>query len=292
MFGVLPYFLNGLIIGSVYGLTALGLSLIFGVLRVVNIAHGSFVMVGAYIAYFAFMLWGMPPYAALAIAAAVGGVVGLALYYAVVKPTVRAGEMQNLVAMFALGVLLAELARILWTSNYVGYVWDVGSIAVAGLEIPLSKLFGAAAALAIALSFQWFLAKTYLGRAMRAVVQDAVGAEIVGINVDRIFALSFALGIAITTMGGVLATLFIPVGINPYMGGEYTLAAFVIAVLGGLGSTMGSYIAGLIFGVIQSTGYYAFSAAGFPQPYAMALFVDFLVLIIVLLIKPTGLFGR
>ncbi|MFN3804192.1 MAG: branched-chain amino acid ABC transporter permease [Pyrobaculum sp.] len=289
IFSILPFFISGLIVGSVYGLSVLGLSLIFGVLRVANIAHGAFIMLGAYVAYFAFTLWGLVPFVSAAVAMLLGFALGYLVYITVVKPLGLRNELNILVALFALFLLLSEAARLLWGPDFVGYRWSVGSFSVAGLVVEYTKLAGAVAALAIALALDLALRRTYMGKAIRAVVQEPVGAQVVGINVDRVYAIAAALGIAITTLGGVFLTLFIPVGINPYMGGPYTLIGFVIAVLGGLGSIMGAYIAGLIFGLIESVGFYAFSALGAAEPSQMAIFLAFLALLLILLFKPTGL---
>jgi len=287
---VIPYFLTGLIIGSIYGLITLGLSLIFGVLRVANVAHGSFVMIGAFAAFFSFTLWSMPPPVAAFGALALGAGLGALVYYGAVKPLMRVGELNILVALFALGLLIAEAARMAWGPDFRGYTWSIGSVSLGALVVELSKALGALMALASAIMLELFLKKTYFGRAVRAVVQDPVGAHVVGIDVEKVFLLSMAIGIGVTTMGGVLLTLFIPVGINPYMGGIYTLISFVIAVMGGLGSIMGAYVAGLLFGVFQSVGYYVFSLLGFAQPFEMALFLAFVLLLLILLFKPTGLF--
>ncbi|ACB39491.1 branched-chain amino acid ABC transporter permease [Pyrobaculum neutrophilum] len=287
---IAPFFITGLIIGSIYGLTTLGLSLIFGVLRVANVAHGSFIMIGAYMAFFAFTLWGWPPLATAAVAAAVGMGLGYLVYLVAIKPLKKAGELHTLVALFALGAALAEVARLLWGPDFVGYTWRLGSISLWGLEVEIGKLMGAFVALATAVALDLWLQRTFFGRAVRAVVQDPLGAQLVGVRVESVYAITAALGIGITTMGGVLLTLFIPVGINPYMGGPYTLIGFVVAVMGGLGSVMGAYVAGLVFGVIESVGYYLFSLAGFAEPSQMALFSAFVALLLLLLFRPTGLF--
>ncbi len=284
-----PFLLSGLLLGSIYGLSATGLSLIFGVLKVANIAHGAFIMLGAYVAYFALTMWGVVPFVSAILALALGGALGYLVYVAVVKPLGLKNELNILVALFALFLLMAEAARILWGPDFVGYTWTIGSFSLGGLIIEYTKLAGALLALAIVISLEVFLRKTYAGRAIRAVVQDSVGAQVVGINVDRVYALAAAVGIGITTLAGVFITLFIPVGINPYMGGPYTLMGFVIAVLGGLGSIMGAYLAGLVFGLITSVGYFAFSELGFAEPSQMALFIAFLMLLLILLFKPTGL---
>ncbi len=286
---IIPYFLTGLVIGSIYGLTTLGLSLIFGVLRVANVAHGSFIMIGAYVAYTFFVAWAIPPIVSATAALLIGMAAGYLVYVGVIKPLGKA-ELNILVALFALGALLAEVARLIWGPDFVGYRWSIGSIEIAGLQLEITKLMGAVASLIIAVLLELTLRRTYFGRAIKAVVQDPIGAMVVGINVERILALSAAVGIGVTALGGVLLTLFIPVGINPYMGGPYTLIGFVIAVLGGLGSVMGPYIAGLLFGVFESVGFYVFSSLGFAEPSQMALFLSFVLLLLLLLFKPTGLF--
>lgn len=286
---ILPFFISGLIIGSIYGLATLGLSLIFGVLRVANVAHGAFIMLGAYTAYLLFTSFNIIPFASALVGAALGALLGYLTYLAVVRPLRKMGELHILVALFAMSMLIAEVARIIWGPDFVGYRWSVGGFSVGGLEVEWSKAAGAVIALITALALDYFIRKTYIGRAIRAVVQDPVGAQVVGIDVEKIYAAAAAMGIGLTTMGGVLLTLFIPVGINPYMGGPYTLIGFVIAVLGGLGSILGAYVAGLIFGMIESVGYYIFSAMGFAEPSQMALFLAFVLLLVILLFKPSGL---
>lgn len=287
---ILPFFLSGLLLGSIYGLSAVGLSFIFGVLKVANVGHGSLVMLGAYVAFFAFVGAGVVPFVSVVAAALIGGVIGYLLYFLVIKPLKDVGELHILVALFAFGMLMAEGARIAWGPDFVGYSWSLGSVEIGGLVVEFTKAAGAAAAAFIAVGFDQVLRRTYYGRAVRAVVQDPVGAQVVGVDIEKIYASATAIGMAIVAASGVLITLFIPVGINPYMGGPYTLMAFVIAVMGGLGSVLGAYVAGLIFGLISSLGYYIFSLLGFAEPSQMALFLAFLILLIILLIKPTGLF--
>ena len=286
---ILPFFISGLIIGSIYGLATLGLSLIFGVLRVANVAHGAFIMLGAYTAYLLFTSFNIIPFASAVAGVALGALLGYLTYLAVVRPLRKIGELHTLVALFAMSMLIAEVARIIWGPDFVGYRWSTGSFSIGGLEVEWSKAAGAVVALITALAIDYFIRRTYTGRAIRAVVQDPVGAQVVGIDVEKIYAAAAAMGIGLTTMGGVLLTLFIPVGINPYMGGPYTLIGFVIAVLGGLGSILGAYVAGLIFGVIESVGYYVFSTMGFAEPSQMALFLSFVILLLIFLLKPSGL---
>jgi branched-chain amino acid transport system permease protein len=141
--------------------------------------------------------------------------------------------------------------------------------------------------IAVAL-YLWFN-KTRAGTAMRSVVEDSEGARVCGVNVGGAYALSFALGIALTVASGVLLTMFIPVGINPYMGGAYTLKAFVIAVLGGLASPYGAFFGGLIFGLIENGSYTLFALIPGVEPFALTRFFSFMILLVILLIRPTGL---
>jgi branched-chain amino acid transport system permease protein len=141
--------------------------------------------------------------------------------------------------------------------------------------------------MAILLYF-WF-SKTRAGTAVRSVVEDSDGAQVCGVNVEWVYALSFAIGIGLTVLSGVLLTMFIPVGINPYMGGPYTLKAFVVAVLGGLASPYGAFFAGLVFGFIENGSYTVFALFPGVEPFAMTRFISFVMLLLILLIKPTGL---
>ncbi|MBS3732098.1 MAG: branched-chain amino acid ABC transporter permease, partial [Desulfobacterales bacterium] len=155
--------------------------------------------------------------------------------------------------------------------------------------LPMSKILAALGSVLIAvLLYVWFK-RTRAGSAMRSVVEDSQGARVCGINVDGVYAMSFALGIGLTVASGVLLTMFIPVGINPYMGGGYTLKAFVIAVLGGLSSPYGAFFGGLVFGLIENTSYTVFALIPGVEPFALTRFLSFLILLIILLIRPTGI---
>lgn len=282
----------GSVLGAVYGLATMGLSLIFGVLRIVNVGHGAFIMIGAYVAYWLFVLYGVIPLVSMVAALGVGMALGLATFYTVIRRLIGAPELASLLATFGIGILLEELAKLAWGPDVRGYSWHVGAVTVFGSRLPLSKVYAALASVAVAFALYVVLYRTRLGMAIRAVIQDAEGAMVCGINVGRVYAFSFALGIALTTVSGALVTLFIPVGINPYMGGEYTLKAFVIAVLGGLGSPWGAFIAGFIFGLIENGSYQLFSLLTGFEPFSMTKFLAFALLLVMLLLRPRGLLGR
>ncbi len=281
----------GAVLGSVYGLSTMGLSLIFGVLRIVNVGHGPFIMIGAFTAFWMFALAGIPPLVSISVALVIGLALGFVIFYAVIRRLLNAPELATLLATFAIGIFLEELAKFFWGPDHRGYSWNVGDINLGVTIMPYSKIYALISSIIIAyLLYMWFQ-KTKLGAAVRAVVEDSEGAMTCGIDVGRIYALSFAIGIGLTVASGVLVTLFVPVGINPYMGHEYTLKAFVIAVLGGLASPWGAFYAGFIFGLIENGSYTLLGLIPGVEPFSLTRFVAFSILLIILLIKPTGLLG-
>ena len=284
--------LNGIILGSVYGLMTMGLSLIFGVLKIVNVGHGAFMMVGAYIALLMFQRLHIPPLLSLFAALAVGMAMGYLFFQIVIRRLTAAAELTTLLATFAVGILLEESARAIWGPDYRGYSWNVGRLMLPPIAIiPLGKIYALIASSIVALLLYIWFKKSRSGSAIRAVMEDKEGARVCGINVEAIYGLSFSIGIGLTVVSGNLLTLFVPVGINPYMGGVYTLKAFVIAVLGGLSSPWGAFFAGFIFGLIENGSYTLFGLIPGIEPFSMTQFFAFFLLLMILLWKPTGLFG-
>ncbi|MFQ6117419.1 MAG: branched-chain amino acid ABC transporter permease [Candidatus Bipolaricaulia bacterium] len=282
---------NGVLLGSVYGTMTMGLSFIFGVLRIVNVGHGAFIMVGAYIAFWMFVLFGLPPLVSIPLALIAGMVLGFIFFYLVIRKLVDAPELTTLLATFAIGILLEELAKFMWGPGYRGFHWNVGKWSLPMTTIPMGKIYALIASIVIAVALYVWFRKARSGTAIRAVMEDSEGARVCGVNVEWIYALSFSIGIGLTVLGGTLLTLFIPVGINPYMGGIYTLKAFVIAVLGGLTSPWGAFYAGFIFGLIENGFYTIFGVIPGLEPFSMTQFLAFFMLLVILLIKPTGLLG-
>ncbi|RLA95939.1 MAG: branched-chain amino acid ABC transporter permease [Deltaproteobacteria bacterium] len=283
--------IQGLILGGVYGMATMGLSLIFGVLRVVNVGHGAFVMVGAFVAFWLFTALGLTPIAAIPAALVVGMALGFLFFYSVMRRLVGAPELTSLLATFAMGIILEEVVKLIFGTEFRGYNWDVGKMDLSVTVLPLAKLYAFIGSVAIAALLYFWFNRTRAGTAVRSVVEDSEGARVCGVNVGWVYALSFALGIGLTVTSGVLLTMFIPVGINPYMGGVYTLKAFVIAVLGGLASPYGAFFAGVIFGLIENGSYSLFALVPGLEPFAMTRFLSFAILLLILLIRPTGLLG-
>lgn len=281
--------IQGLVLGAIYGMMTMGLSLIFGVLKVVNVGHGAFIMVGAFTSLYLFNGLGIVPILAIPVALLIGLALGFIFYYSAIRRLLNAPELATLLATFAMGVLLEETAKFIFGSEFRGYNWPVSKISLGVTVLPLTKLYACLGSIFIAVLLYFWFNKTRAGTAMRSVVEDSEGARVCGVNVQGVYALSFALGIGLTVTSGVLLTMFIPVGINPYMGGPYTLKAFVIAVLGGLASPYGAFFGGLIFGLLENGSYTIFAMMPHVEPFALTRFFSFLILLIILLIRPTGL---
>jgi branched-chain amino acid transport system permease protein len=281
--------IQGLVLGAVYGMATMGLSLIFGVLKVVNVGHGAFIMVGAFVSLWLFNALGINPIFAVPVAFAVGIGLGFIFYYTTMQRLIKAPELATLLATFSIGILLEEIVKLIFGSEFRGFNWVVGKIDIGVTVLPMSKLYACIGSVIIALLLYLWFNKTRAGSAVRSVVEDSEGARVCGVNVGRAYALSFALGIGITVASGVLLTMFIPVGINPYMGGGYTLKAFVIAVLGGLSSPYGAFFGGLVFGFIENGSYTLFALIPGVEPFALTRFLSFVMLLAILLVKPTGL---
>lgn len=283
--------IHGLALGAVYGVATMGLSLIFGVLKVINVGHGPFIMVGAFITLAIVTAWGIAPVMAIPAALFMGMALGFAFFYTVMRRLIKAPEFASLLATFAIGILLEEIVRLIFGAEFRGYTWDAGKIDLGVTVMPMTKVYAFIGSIVVALFVYLWFSKTRTGTAVRAVVEDSEGARVCGVDVGWIYALSFAIAISLTVMSGVFLTMFIPVGINPYMGGAYTLKAFVIAVLGGLTSPYGAFFAGLIFGLTENGAYVLFAQIPGVAPFSLTVSLAFWMLFLLLLVKPTGLLG-
>lgn len=283
--------IHGLALGAVYGVATMGLSLIFGVLKVINVGHGPFIMVGAFITLAIVTAWGIAPVVAIPAALFMGMALGFAFFYTVMRRLIKAPEFASLLATFAIGILLEEIVRLIFGAEFRGYTWDAGKIDLGVTVMPMTKVYAFIGSIVVALFVYLWFSKTRTGTAVRAVVEDSEGARVCGVDVGWIYALSFAIAIGLTVMSGVFLTMFIPVGINPYMGGAYTLKAFVIAVLGGLTSPYGAFFAGLIFGLTENGAYVLFAQIPGVAPFSLTVSLAFWMLFLLLLVKPTGLLG-
>ena len=281
---VVQAIISGLLIGCVYALIALGLALIWGVMEVVNFAHGEFLMIAGYLACFLFALYGIDPILSAFLGFIVAGLIGLAIQKGVVEKVLGSPPIVTILVTFSVllimcyGALAALGPEVTTTHPWYG----VKSIHLGPIAIPLVGLICAGASLAATGVLYVFLTRTYTGIALRATAQNRMAAQLQGIDIKKMYALAFVIGTALTGFaGGLLASFFY---IYPEVGARFCALSFVIVVLGGFGSLPGAFVGGLIIGVAEEV------AAVFIPP-VMKDVVAFIIFILVLLFKPTGLFG-
>ena len=279
----------GLMIGGLYGLAAVGLSLVFGVLKVLNVAHGELIMLGGYGAFWLFALFGLDPFASLLLVLPLSLLLGLALYGALFGFVVRADEetrvKNSLLIGFGLALVLHALAVRLWTADdrSIDTPYAGAAISLGGLSIPLVRLASLALAFTLIGGLHLLLKHWRWGQAIRATAEDWQAAILTGIDVRRAYLLAFAIGTALAGAAGTLVS--VGYSINPSIGLEWTLKALIVVVLAGLGSTFGTFVGGLFLGVAEAA-----SAAVFGGPYREV--VGLVIFVAVLLLRPRGLFGQ
>jgi len=282
--------INGILMGSIYGLTALGLTVIFGVLKVINFAHGSMLMVGMYAAYWAVVLTGLHPYLALALVVPVMFLFGYFLQDIVIKPIFKAERevrepITVIIVTTGVWYILDNLTLLIFGPQYRtiqdnplrGKMLEIG-----GMLISMPKLWGFFTAILTALAVYWFLQKTRMGRAIRATSLDRDAASLMGINQYRVYNIAFGIGTATAGIAGVTLVPFY--NVFPSVGVLFDIKGFIIVVLGGLGSISGAILGGIIIGLIESVGA-QYMAATWTEGIVYALFL------LVLFVKPSGLFG-
>ena len=278
----------GLMIGGLYGLAAAGLSLIFGVLRVLNVAHGQWIMLGGYGAFWLFSRVGIDPFVSLGLVAPTAVVAGLLLYWLLFRFIVRAPEevriKNSLLIGFGLALALDTLAVKLWTADERGITTSyAGKVLIFGdLAIPVVRLASLAVAFALIVAIHLLLIRWRWGRAIRATAEDWQAALLTGIDVRRAYLLAFALGAGLAGAAGTLVA--VGYSISPSIGLEWTLKALIVVVLAGLGSMFGTFVGGLLLGVAEAA-----SAAVFGGPYREM--AGLLIFLIILTARPQGLFG-
>lgn len=279
-----------LVTGSLYALVALGLNLVYGTMRVLNVAHGDLVMLGAYAAYYGWSLAGFSPLVAAPLIAALAGVAGLLLYRGVFRRLLEAGtldatrlEGNSLLLFFGISIIVQNAAAAAFTPNIQGYqylsdVYRVGAISMTGNRIA-ALLMAGLACIAIAV----FLGRSVAGLAMRAVIERREAAYVVGVNVDRVQSMSFVLGFGTAALGGVLVSMLEQ--FSPFSGFPFTIAGFIVIILGGLGNITAGLVAALLLGFIETYGV-ALTSANLRSVLLYGAFVG------ALLLFPRGIFAR
>ncbi len=276
------------ILGGVYGLTALGLSLIWGVMKAVNWAHGDFLMVGMYTAFWTVTLFGIDPYIAAIVAFILLGLLGMVTHVIAIEPVVEkpGGHEATLLTTLGISVILESLALILWSPSPRSFqnVYKSTYIEVFGIRTSVAEAIAFAVSIVAIVAVDQFLKRVRIGKAIRAVSQNPIGARVVGIDVPKIRLMTFGLGVALAGMAGVLVATFYP-NIRPLAGYVWDIASYVVVIFAGLGTIYGVIFAGIIIGVTEGLGTIVFSNA-FRQ------ILVYVVFLAVLLLRPQGLFGK
>lgn len=278
---------NGVILGLLYSLIGVSLSLLYGVLQVKNFAHGEFLIAGAYLCYVLFVFLGIHPLIALPVVFLAFAGVGWVLYHLIMPRLNRAEDpmMASLLVMYGLSLIIAAGLLFLFGADYRALAFSFQPIAysVGTLFIPTARIVAVCAVLVITAIMTWFLFFTLPGKAIRAAISNPGAVQIVGVDLDRLSAWTFAIAIGLAGATGVLVALVFP-SFNPFIGVDYTLIGFIVVVLGGLGNPMGALLGGLVYGLTEQV-----SIVYMPQTLASILGFGMMVLVIYL--RPSGILG-
>jgi branched-chain amino acid transport system permease protein len=274
---------SGILIGGVYSLIAIGLTLVFGVMKIVNFAHGSLMMLGMYIAYWLFVLLRVDPYISLFISMIALFLFGYAIQKYFINRILEAPEYMQILFTIAIGLLIDNTVLLLWHPNFrsVQVSYGVATLTFGSINVSITRLIAFGFALLLTVMLFIFLKKTDIGKALRAASLEKEGALLVGINVQKLYMIAFGIGAACVGAAGTLVTPFFY--IYPYVGGVFVIMAFIIVVMGGMGNFIGALVCGIIIGVSESV-------AALFLPGSSKQIIPFLIFIVILLFKPTGIF--
>jgi branched-chain amino acid transport system permease protein len=278
----------GIMVGALYGLAAVGIALVFGVTKILNVAHGELMMLGGYATFWLFTLFDLDPLLALPIAILFLCLVGAVLYKLLFARTVKLPEEEKIkntmLIGFGLTLIIQNIALILWTADDRGITTSYSgeAFALIGLRFPYVRVAGLAISLVCLFALHYFLRRTYTGKAIRATVVDWEGASLVGIDVHKVYLLSFLIGTALAGVAGTL--VLVTFSVEPAMGMHWTLKSLIVMVLGGVGNFVGTFFAGILLGVTESA-----TAFFIPGNYRQV--VGLLLFLLILIFRPQGLFG-
>jgi branched-chain amino acid transport system permease protein len=277
--------ISGILVGGAYALIGIGLTLIFGVMRVTNFAHGELLMVGMYLTYFAFKLAGIDPFVSVLLVIPTMFVLGAVLQRTLIQRLLGTLPQNQILLTIGLGLVLSNTSMLLFTSDYriISTPYSSASVRLGTVSISQPLLISFLVTAALSAALYWFLSRTFTGRAIRATAQDRDAAQLMGVDVQRMGVIAFGIGAA---LAGTAGTLISPTYyIFPQVGGAFTLKAFVIVVLGGMGSVAGATLGGIIIGVVESLAA-VYASASVKEIFVYVLFLA------VLLVKPSGLLGK
>ena len=273
---------DGILLGFVYGVAAMGLTLIWGVMNVINLSHGPIIALGMFGTYIAFIKFGIHPYPALILIAALGLVLGILIYMVAVNRVINAPHLSSLLATFSVNMVIIGLGTAAFTTSPYNVDFNMGSVTLGSMTLLGTRLIAALIAMLVTGALYLFLYQTRPGKYVRAVANNRAAAELMGIPSTRILALSFGIGTMLAALSGALIATFFPFSI--LSGGGYELKSFVISVLGGLGNPIGALAGGLILGIIEAVIPAFMETSWVPV-------IEFGLFILILLVRPSGLFG-
>jgi branched-chain amino acid transport system permease protein len=285
---VLDVVIAGLLMGGIYAIIAVGFSLQYGVARVLNVAHGEFIMLGAFITWTFYTIVGINPLVSLVIVGPFTFIIGFLLYrilftrLRISSPSPGDFEGNSMLASFGLLYIIQNAAILIWGAEVKGYSYLTSSVNIGGAVFATNRLVTALFAIGIGVAFYVFLARARIGKAIRAAAQDSTTAGLMGVHINLVLALCFGLGAMMAGFGGSLVSMMY--SIQPAMGFQYTIIAIIVVVLGGLGSITGSFIGGFILGLVGSI-------VSHWQP-ALSLVAYYVLFMLLLLIRPKGIMGK
>jgi len=280
---------SGLITGGIYALVALGLNLQYGLMRVLNVAHGEFLMLGAYLSYTLHTSWGANPLLTVLVTGPAGFMAGLAVHRLLYARVLSEGEAReslesrSLLLSFGLLFVLQNAALLIWSADLRGYSYLATPLRVLGAVFPANRVLAATVALGLSIGFYVYLQRSRTGKAIRALMDEPEGAQLVGVNLTGLHGLCFGMGVAMAAVTGSLVSMLFE--LTPFMGLPYTVTALVVVILGGLGNVAGSLLAALLLGVVETAGVYLASSD-------IRLISSYAVLSLILVLRPSGLFAR
>lgn len=279
---LLASIVDGLLLGFVYGIAAMGLTLIWGVMNVINLAHGPVIALGMFGVYLIFTGLSLHPYVALILVAGLGLLLGVIIYYVAVHRVIDAPHLSTLLATFSINMIIIGLGTAVFSASPRNVDFSMGSLSLGPVTLLGTRVVAAIAALLVTGTLYIFLYRTRPGRYVRAVANNRDAAELMGVPSTRILALSFGLGTMLAAIAGALIATFFPFTI--LAGGVYELKSFVIGVLGGLGNPVGALFGGLILGVLEGI-----IPTFMPTTWVPVL--EFILFVLILLVRPSGIFG-
>lgn len=285
---VLMAIVSGVMMGIIYGLIGIGMNILYGVIRVVNFAHGEFMMLGAYIAFTLNRMWGLNSLQSIAVVLPLFFVLGFVLHRLFYERIQKSDdpEIASFLAFFGISLVITSVILLIWKADPRGipFPFTRVSLVLGPIFLPLGRLISAGVCLLVILGISLFLYRTYTGKAVRAIIENRDAVSILGVDVQSVSSMVFGIGLAIVAITGCLVTLSFP-AITPVQGQAYTNIAFLVIVLGGLGTPLGALLGGLVYGLAESL-------SSVFMPVALSPVVAFVILIFMVMVRPQGLLGK